>query len=128
MQDYHKNFDEWNKAKKQINAVKFVPYFSEREIWWCSIGINIGFEEDGKNEKFERPVLIVKRYNSNLFLGIEMTSKSKQDKFHYAVTEKSVAILSQIRTFSAKRLTRRVRRITPIQFDELIRKMKKLNL
>ncbi len=32
---------------------------------WCSIGINVGDEEDGKNELYERPVLVIKKFNAS---------------------------------------------------------------
>lgn len=35
-------------------------YFKERQIWWASIGQNIGVEANGKNKKYERPVIILK--------------------------------------------------------------------
>lgn len=47
-----KNFDEWNIIKKQIEKTDKIVEFSETEIWWTSIGLNIGDEEDGKNEKY----------------------------------------------------------------------------
>ena len=54
-----KDFDSWNKEKKGLENVGHdILSFHEREIWWCSIGINLGDEQDGKNELFERPVLI----------------------------------------------------------------------
>lgn len=49
--NYDKDFDGWNIKKKEINS-KFhkPPMFKERDIWWISVGINVGFEEDGKHE------------------------------------------------------------------------------
>ena len=44
------------------------PTIKERDIWWCSIGVNIGDEIDGKNELFHRPVLILKKFSSELCL------------------------------------------------------------
>ena len=64
---YHKDFDSWNTEKKQLE--EFGPdvlIFHEREIWWCSIGVNLGDEQDGKNELFERPVLVVRKFNRKL--------------------------------------------------------------
>ena len=50
MSAFLKEFDKWNELKKKLHnsekPKKF--YFREREIWWCSLGLNIGFEEDGK--------------------------------------------------------------------------------
>ena len=59
-----KDFNLWNSEKQNIDR-KFLKdfYFSEREIWWCSVGINVGVEVNGKNSKFERPVLVLKKFN-----------------------------------------------------------------
>jgi hypothetical protein len=37
-----KDFDKWNNKKKEINNQDFFDlFFHEREIWWCSLGLNI---------------------------------------------------------------------------------------
>ena len=33
--------------------------FKERDIFWVSIGQNIGYEQNGKSDIFSRPVLIL---------------------------------------------------------------------
>lgn len=44
-----KDFDIWNNQKKEIEKIDHTEItFSEREIWWVSLGKNIGDEEDGK--------------------------------------------------------------------------------
>jgi len=57
---YIKRFDEWIKQKKKLDSHDSTDslYVKEREVWWISIGVNVGAEIDGKNELFERPVLI----------------------------------------------------------------------
>jgi mRNA interferase MazF len=65
-----KNFDAWNGLKKIQDAKDRLaqPIFCrERDISWISLGLNIGDEEDGKGDFFERPVLVVKKFNNNLF-------------------------------------------------------------
>ncbi len=64
-----KDFENWNKLKQKLESRKNIPTFKEREIWWCSIGVNIGCEEDGKNQLFNRPILIIRKFNNNMFLG-----------------------------------------------------------
>jgi hypothetical protein len=61
-----KYFDLWNTAKQNLDIKILDEKFRvhEREIWWCSMGVNIGDEEDGKNELFERPVLILRKFNN----------------------------------------------------------------
>jgi len=45
-----KNFDSWNEPKKLLHtSVKSNRLFHEGDIWWCSVGLNIGSEQDGKN-------------------------------------------------------------------------------
>lgn len=54
-----KDFDNWNKEKKNINTRKELIFYRQREIWWCALGINIGFEQDGSDIEYRRPVLIL---------------------------------------------------------------------
>ena len=63
-----KAFDQWNIFKKWLDAKQAAGglFFHEREIWWCSLGMNVGVEIDGKNFRFERPVLIVRRFNNHM--------------------------------------------------------------
>jgi hypothetical protein len=103
----NKSFDLWNTQKKNINNQIKNPFFHEREVWFIKIGENIGYEENGKGDKFLRPILIYKKFSKNTFLGIPLTSKKKNNKFHISFVLKnklSCAILSQIRLFDAKRL------------------------
>jgi len=108
-----KDFDSWNIVKKQLDKRKRTPQFNERDIWWCQIGINVGFEQDGKGEIYSRPVLILSRINEWMFFGIPLTSKDKEGYFYIKVGEiepgvTSTAILSQARIFSANRLVERI--------------------
>ena len=75
--EYTKDFDGWNPIKKSLDDTKSTPTFKEREIWWCSVGINIGHESDGKNELYHRPVLIIRKFSKRLFWGIPTTSQNK---------------------------------------------------
>lgn len=115
----NKDFQNWHRLKSEIDADRISPLFREQEIWWCSLGANVGFEEDGKNNLFERPVLVFRKFNKDLFLGFPMTSKKKEGKYYFSLslhgTERSV-ILSQIRVLSAKRLIRRLGKISDKQF------------
>ena len=115
-----KDYTNWHKLKTNIENNGQEKKFHEREIWWCSLGENLGFEEDGKNEKFERPVLVLRKFNSGMFFGLPLTSKKKKDIFHSSFIleilndkneleeKESFAILSQLRLFSSKRMIRRI--------------------
>ena len=78
----NKDFDDWNELKNKYESHNN-QIFEENEIWWASIGVNIGFESCGKNSNFNRPVLILKKFNKFIFLGIPLSSKIKQGKYYY---------------------------------------------
>jgi mRNA interferase MazF len=104
-------FAEWAKLKLKIHLSKddSTLYFKERQIWWVSLGQNVGSEENGKHEKFERPVLVLKKFNAEMFLAVPLSSKAKPDQFTIIFEGNGVkftAILSQIKTISSKRLIR----------------------
>jgi len=118
----NKNFDDWFVLKPQVNNGNKKVLFQEREIWWCSIGINVGCETDGKNNLCERPVLVYKKYNSNQFFGFPVTSVFKEGKYYCELTlknKKSVVMLSQGRTFDGKRLIRKLTKLTSLEFEKV---------
>ncbi|MFA6006625.1 MAG: type II toxin-antitoxin system PemK/MazF family toxin [Candidatus Paceibacterota bacterium] len=109
--DIAKKFLEWIKVKifTEISGRHLI--FSEGEIWWTSIGHNIGMESNGKNENFERPVLILRKFGKDSFWGISVSSNIRIDHFYYRFKlkgEEYCLNLSQLRLLSSKRLLRRV--------------------
>ncbi|MEK7480565.1 MAG: type II toxin-antitoxin system PemK/MazF family toxin [Patescibacteria group bacterium] len=117
-----RDYQKWHVLKSEIDCKNQSPLFRDQEIWWCSLGANVGVEEDGKNELFERPILILRKFNREMFWALPMTSRKKEGKFYCSFafhnTERT-AILSQLRTLSSKRLIRRVGKISDKQFDAL---------
>jgi mRNA-degrading endonuclease toxin of MazEF toxin-antitoxin module len=108
---YIKDFDKWNAYQKTLEKQEFDGFCREREVWWCALGVNIGSEQDGKNDDFERPALIVKRINDELLLIVPFTSKLIKNRYRVDVTstgKDSQAMLSQFRTISSKRLLKRM--------------------
>ena len=108
-----KDFDRWNGIKKQTEIVelKREVYINSREVWWCALGVNLGVETDGKNNKFERPVLIFRVFNRHMVWVLPITSTKKEDRFHFKIrygSEDRFIILSQLRTVSTKRLLRKI--------------------
>ncbi len=125
---FSKNFDMWNELKKSLHTRDEKILFHEREVWWCSVGINIGFEEDGKNKFFERPALIVKKFSRDVLWMLPLTRSNKVNKYHYRISQgdehDSVVILSQLRLISSKRLLRKMRMIKESEFKEITEKVK----
>ncbi len=120
-----KDFDGWNKKKQSLDekAPRYDFYYDEREVWWCSVGVNVGVEADGKNEHFERPALVVKKFNGLMFLGVPLTAKEKTGEHYLKVFHDagvSFAALSQIRIFSTNRMLRKLGVITEESFRETL--------
>src|SRR3989338_4554790 len=103
-----KDFQKWHKAKKELDKNLSRLFFHEREVWWCSIGLNIGFEQDGRGEYFARPILIFKKFNNEVFWAIPLSTKIKKSKFYVPIELGDdiprVVIVSQLRLVDAKRL------------------------
>lgn len=114
-------FDIWNEQKKYINQERIEGFFQERDVVWCSVGKNVGFEQDGKGSDFRRPVLVVKKFNRHVFLGIPVTTKLKpENKYYHQIdlgdgVDRSL-VLSQVRLFDAKRLTQKLGVLNAEQF------------
>ena len=122
-----KQFDKWNELKKVVDAKDTIIKFQQRHILFMNVGSNIGFEQDGKDEEFLRPVLVYKKFNNRVFIGIPLTSKEKKDKFHfefeYKRGKKSIAILSQLRLFDIKRAKYYDGKISKEYFKQLQEKL-----
>ncbi len=69
---------EWCRVIITLRAEDKKVLFKEGEIWWCSIGMNVGTEIFGKGRRFTRPVLVFKKFGSYSFLGIPITSQEKE--------------------------------------------------
>jgi len=122
--EYRKDFDRWNIKKKVVNEAEVSSdfYFHEREIWWCSVGVSIGAEMDGKNEHFERPVLIVRKMNKEQFLGVPLISKEKSGVYYVSIDygeRKGSVCLSQFKTFSTRRLMRKIDTLNNDNFSKV---------
>jgi len=105
-------YDKWNDKKQNINALR--PdgiYFKEREVWWCSVGLNIGSEENGKGSRFNRPVLILKKFGPQVFIAVLISRTKKTGPFYFPFKLKGEdcnCLLTQVRTLDARRLTEKI--------------------
>ncbi len=109
-----KNFKEWHSVKESVNnKLDHIPYFDEGDIWWVHMGVNIGYEIDGKGKNFERPVLIIKKYGRNSFLCVPLSSKveniNKYKLYIGKIKNKDCLIhISQIKNFDSRRLINKI--------------------
>lgn len=114
-------FNQWNEIKKSVNGRNMPEDFFcyEREIWWCSIGKNVGVEANGKHDFFERPILILKVFNKEMIWILPITSTIKNSPFYYRFqfnNQKQSVVTTQIKTISPKRLRRKIGSISEADF------------
>ena len=124
-----KNFDEWNFVKMKIDTLKVAPTFQIREIWWCSLGLNIGHEENGKNKDFSRPILIIRKFNNHLFWGVPLTTQIKDKHYYHKIhfkDKEQCAMISQIRLLESRRLIAKMGKLSQNQFDEIRNMLRKM--
>ncbi|MDP3661640.1 MAG: type II toxin-antitoxin system PemK/MazF family toxin [bacterium] len=125
-----KDFDSWNELKKKIEDEKNDPdkFPKEGEVWMCSLGRNIGFEQNGSGGNFSRPILIIKKFNNHMFWAVSLSTKQKDFDFYFNYTDpnnqKVSAILAQMKLLSVKRLKRKLYEVPNELFDEIKQKLK----
>jgi mRNA-degrading endonuclease toxin of MazEF toxin-antitoxin module len=126
----NKNFDGWNNNKKRIHEEKSNVFYHEREVWWCSLGVNIGNEQDGSGDEYRRPVLILKGLSKEICLVIPPTSSANEHKLRPSIGiidgKKANALISQIRVIDKKRLVRKIGYVHPDIFNQMRKIVKNL--
>ncbi len=107
-----KYFDKWNERKKEVDSseINLDNFPQEGEVWMSTVGINIGVEQNGNEDDFSRPMLIVKKFNNQMFWAIILSSKQKDLDFYFNYTDPSgkkvSVVLAQMKLVSIKRLKR----------------------
>jgi mRNA interferase MazF len=121
-----KKFISWIFNKIIIDKNRKDKVIKEGQVFWCSLGENIGFEQNGKGDDFRRPVLIFKKFNNDLFWGIPMSTKLKENKYYIKVLLKDVeqsVLLSQLRILDTKRLDKKIGYISKIDHFNILLKL-----
>jgi len=115
-------YDDWNKLKQRITKDFTRRDFNVRDVFWCHMGMNIGYETYGKGGLYTRPVLILQKYSTSTFLGMPLSSKCKDRPYYYNLNVKGKnvsGLVSQIRTLDSKRLARRMTTLDQEQFNSV---------
>jgi mRNA interferase MazF len=103
-----KDFTDWMRIKSYIhnNGSQNRLGYKEGDVLWCSIGANVGFEEDGKHRLYNRPVLVLRGFSREIFFGIPLSTTARRGKYYFEFTlsgKTSVALLSQARVLDIAR-------------------------
>lgn len=125
-----KDYTNWQTEKEFLHDDKTRPFFHEREVWFASQGINIGFEQDGRGERFLRPIVVIKKFNNEVLWSVPLTKKIKKGPYYFTFAlnenEMSIAILSQLRLLDAKRLQYKMGDMSEKDFKSIKQKLSQL--
>jgi mRNA interferase MazF len=128
-----KDFDEWNTVKKATDGAgeESRPFFRDGEIWWVRLGLNVGYETDGKSREFTRPVLVLKKYNQYSFLALPLTTTQRPNPYRLPIGtvdgKEACATLSQLRNIDSKRLVKKIARVDDNVLDAIKKEASRVN-
>ena len=123
-----KDFDGWNKAKKRLDSSDRDggPFAKRGWVWMCSVGINIGSEQNG-GRNFGRPVLVVRKLSNQMYWVVPLSSQQRPFDFYYNFTDPDgnavSAILAQLKLMSIKRFDRRMYEMSHDDFNNIITRL-----
>jgi mRNA-degrading endonuclease toxin of MazEF toxin-antitoxin module len=124
-----KNFDKWNSMKKKIDKYYSRAPVKLGEIYWCHFGINVGVEQNGSEDKFQRPVIVLRKFSNKLVLIVPLTTKIHEGSWYFNLrinNRNQQAILSQIKPIDTKRLYISFGQIPMNQVKNIISRYKRL--
>jgi len=121
-----KDFDGWNEVKKDIDKNFKNKFYHPKEIWWCSLGINIGNEQNGHLKNFQRPVLVLRQLSRRTCIILPLTTSSNVHRYRISIGKVSgqnaSVILSQIKVIDTKRFLNKINNNIDDETFEQIRK------
>lgn len=120
--DFINEIKNWLELKIKLWTKKDRVVFKQGEIWWCSLGFNLGEEIFGKGEKFTRPILIFKKFTRNSFMGLPLTMHGKKGSWYVELEVKGTKqyiLLNQARILDKKRLTNKFSFVSKRDFERI---------
>ena len=125
--DLH-TFDDWNDKKKRLHEARPNILFKEGQIWWCSLGVNIGEEVLGKGKMYLRPVIVLRKMTHSSCVVIPTTTQAKQGSWYFPFEINNLkrwAMMHQIRFISTRRLHNRESTLPEPEFASLKKTVRK---
>src|ERR1700741_2772650 len=118
-----KRFLEWIGLKERLHEIVHrPPHVSQGDIWWVSIGENVGSEVNGKSTLFSRPVIIFKKLAHGFYFVIPTTTKPKIGSWYVPFRQadrKMIASLHQARSIDHRRLSTKLGQLDDTDFERV---------
>lgn len=116
------DYDDWNTQKKAIQHAARMPVFKDAEVWWISLGVNVGVETYGKGQHRTRPVIVLRKVSKHGGLVIPVTSKVHTQNMYHELdwgAGPRWAMLHEIRSVSIFRFRSRIATLSDADFASL---------
>jgi mRNA-degrading endonuclease toxin of MazEF toxin-antitoxin module len=122
---YGKRLRALGSRKQELETRASRPFYHAREIWWSAVGTNVGNEIDGTGREYDRPLIILRAFNAETFLGVALTGHHRSGRYYFPLgrigDRDASANLSQVRLYDTKRLIRKIGTLEERTFHELAR-------
>ena len=87
------------------------------------MGANVGIEQDGKGDKYMRPILIFRKFSRRMGWALPLSTKVAKGEFFFPLLSESniirTAILPQMRMVDIKRLIHKIDTISDKEYGYL---------
>jgi mRNA interferase MazF len=107
-----KDFDRWNEIKKNIDHESKNKKVETGSFHWCSLGLNVGTEINGKDLFFRRPVFVLKRISYSKCLVVPLTTSGREykhkERLGFIKGRKNYLLLDQIKIIDTKRILNQI--------------------
>ncbi len=121
--NYIKKFFEWIVLKRDLDKKNHKPpYVPEGEIWWASIGENVGAEINGKSRLFSRPVIVLKKLSKGFYFVVPTTTQVRNGNWYVVFYDNKfcvTACLHQARPVDYRRFYSKLGELDKSEFDKL---------
>ncbi|MBU0982051.1 type II toxin-antitoxin system PemK/MazF family toxin [Patescibacteria group bacterium] len=125
-----KRFLEWIGLKDSLHSKECKsPFVNEGDLWWASLGENVGFEINGKSDKFSRPVIVLRKLSRKFYFVIPTTTQNRKGSWYVPFRQKGVwmvACLHQARAIDYRRLHSKLGRLDGQDQKQIKRKFREL--
>ena len=118
-----KRFRLWIVLKERLHETGHrPPLVSEGDIWWASVGENVGSEINGKSNLFSRPVVILKKLSHGFYFVVPTTTRERSGSWFVPFRQQAramVACLHQARSLDHRRLSSKLGAMDDEDFERV---------
>lgn len=119
----NKRFLKWIGLKERLDqSTHEPPLVSRGDIWWASVGKNVGSEINGKNNLFSRPVVVLKKLARGFYFIVPTTTQIREGTWYIPFCHQEtgmIACLHQARAIDHRRLSSKIGTIDDEDFARI---------